>query len=80
MEGQESFGIAEWKTNDYTRADKTARDTSLFGPVRGKFSQATAKSRFPRVGPAPQNPDGEVIPEEEALPAGPAERPLEESP
>ena len=80
MVGRESTGIcpAEWKAyDDDLRADKTAPE--LIAPVVTKYEKTGARSRFPRVGPTPQNPDGEAVPNQNPLPSGPVERPLEES-
>ena len=82
VEGQESIGVCEVErtAHDDIGEAKTAQGISLIALTLEQVSQGTATSRFPRVGPTFQNPDGEAIPEQRTLLAGPVEQPLEESP
>lgn len=52
----------------------------LIAPVATKFDKKRPASRFPRVGPTPQNVEGEAMPEQRPIPRGPPDIPLVENP
>ena len=76
------FDKTQWQQEGAKEAPIRAGKTALefTAPVVAKFLKKLAASRFPRVGPTPQNIDGEAMPDQRPVPAGPPDIPLVESP
>ena len=70
--------LAAWESQEGSEGQTLQAE--LIAPVLVKKTIAKPKRQFPRIGPTPQNADGEDIPDQEPLQSGPAEIPLVESP